>query len=296
MKIAHLIVIICFAQFTSACAFQAKSMNQKPDASFSVNSSIDLSEANPVEEASLGKIKVERRSDGDAKSDNFDYVKSKKIDGIGFKKIADPVNVEKDHGVNDPWEGLNRKTHAINNVLDKYIVRPVGIAYDAVIPDPVQQSVTRFFGNLRGPSTVVNQLLQGKPLKAGQAVGRFAVNTTVGIGGLFDPASSFGLSREDADLGQTFASWGWHDSRYIVLPLLGPTTVRDATSMFGEQKLSPTTYVSDTALKNGLQFLQLANGRARLLATDEIRKQSLDDYIFVRDAWTQRRNRQLSKE
>ena len=296
MRTTHLIVIVFFAQFTSACAVQPKALRSNPDSSFTGKASVDLHEPPHGEEADLRQLKVEQRSDGDEKSDHGDNLNSVNVAGETSQKNPKPSNIDTNSGISDPWEGFNRKTHAINSVLDKYIVRPVGVAYDAVTPDPVQHSVTRFFGNLRGPSTVVNQLLQGKPFKAGQSVSRFVVNTTVGIGGLFDPASSLGLSREDADLGQTFASWGWRDSRYIVLPLLGPTTLRDATSMFGEQKLSPTSYVSDTALKTGLQFIQITNNRARLLARDELRKQSLDDYIFVRDAWTKRRNHQLSKD
>jgi phospholipid-binding lipoprotein MlaA len=197
----------------------------------------------------------------------------------------------------DPWEGYNRRMHAFNNGVDKYVGRPVAVAYDTVTPDVVQAGVSRFFRNLREPATAVNQALQGRGTHALQSVGRFAVNTTVGIGGVFDPASSWGLDKRDGeDFGQTIATWGWRDSRYLVLPLLGPRTVRDAFAIVGDQPLSPIGYVQDAGTANALQILQMTDGRARLLPMDSVRQDALDDYTFVRDAWVQRRQHQIAQD
>jgi phospholipid-binding lipoprotein MlaA len=187
--------------------------------------------------------------------------------------------------------------YSVNNGIDKYFARPLARTYDKITPQPVQSSVSRFFKNLSGPATAVNQLLQGRPVRALQSLGRFAVNATVGVGGLFDPATRFGMpNRDEEDFGQTLATWGWHDSRYLVLPLLGPRTVRDTVSMVGDQPLSPLGYVEDTGVANGLRILQLADGRAKALSMDEMRKQAPDEYALVRDAWMQRRNRQIKQD
>jgi len=199
--------------------------------------------------------------------------------------------------VQDPWEGYNRRMHSVNNVIDKYFTRPLAVAYDKVTPDVVQSSVSSFFRNLREPATAVNQALQGRPAHAAQSVGRFAVNTTVGIGGLFDPATSFGMEKRDGeDFGQTLATWGWRDSRYLVLPLFGPRTVRDTVAIVGDQPLSPVGYVQDAGAANALQILQMADGRARMLPMDQARRDALDEYAFVRDAWAQRRKQQIDQD
>jgi len=199
--------------------------------------------------------------------------------------------------VKDPWEGYNRRMHSFNNVIDKYVARPLAVAYDKVTPQPVQSSVTRFFGNLREPGTAVNQTLQGRPLRALQSLGRFAVNTTIGVGGLFDPATNFGMPKGDGeDFGQTLATWGWRDSRYFVMPLFGPRTVRDTIGMVGDQPLSPIGYVEDSGVANGLRILQLVDARSRALPMDDARQQALDEYALVRDAWIQRRDRQIEQD
>lgn len=199
--------------------------------------------------------------------------------------------------VPDPWEGYNRRMHSVNNAIDKYFARPLAVAYDKVTPEPVQSSVSRFFRNLREPLTAVNQALQGRPGHAGQSLGRFAVNTTVGIGGLFDPATRFGMERRDGeDFGQTMAVWGWEDSRYLVMPLFGPRTVRDAVAIVGDQPLSPIGYVEDSGVANALTILQLVDVRSQVFPMDEPRRQALDEYAFVRDAWAQRRKHQIEKD
>lgn len=199
--------------------------------------------------------------------------------------------------VRDPWEGFNRTMHGFNDAADKFVLRPVAVGYKKITPEPVQAGVSRFFANLGLPATAVNQALQGHPGQAVQSLGRFVVNSTVGIGGVFDPASHFGMPRgNDEDFGQTLATWGWRDSRYLVLPLLGPRTVRDAIGIVGDYPLSPVGYVQDSGTASGLQVLEIVDMRTRMLPIDEFRRDAIDDYLFVRDAWAQRRNHQIQQD
>lgn len=227
--------------------------------------------------------------------------------GPGANNVAaaeDPGRAESDGEtidvqapVRDPWEGFNRKIHSFNNAADKYVLRPLAVGYSKIMPDPVQDGVSRFFANLRLPATVVNQALQGRPGQAAQSLGRFVVNSTVGIGGAFDPATHLGIPQDDdEDLGQTLATWGWRDSRYLVLPLFGPRTVRDALAIVGDRALSPIGQIQDSGVAYGLQLVQTVDGRVRLLPVDEVRRNALDDYLFVRDAWAQRRNHQIRQD
>ncbi|MCD9004968.1 VacJ family lipoprotein [Luteimonas sp. XNQY3] len=199
--------------------------------------------------------------------------------------------------VQDPWEGFNRKMHSFNNVLDRFVFRPVAVGYDKITPDPVQSGVSRFFSNLRLPATAINQALQGRPADAGQSLGRFVVNSTAGIGGVFDPAKHVGMPKRDGeDLGQTLATWGWRNSRYLVMPLMGPRTVRDALGGFGDQQLSVINQIDSSSIADKLQIMQMVDVRAQLLPVDRMRKDAIDDYTFVRDAWAQRRTRQIEQD
>lgn len=199
--------------------------------------------------------------------------------------------------VRDPWESLNRKVHGFNNTADEYILRPAAVGYKAIVPQSVQVSVSRFFANMGIPATAVNQALQGRPVDAAISLERFAINTTVGIGGVFDPATYLGIPEQDGeDFGQTLAAWGWRDSSYMVLPLLGPRTVRDTVGIVGDQPLSPVGYVADTDTASGLQVLEVVDVRTRMLQIDALRQEALDDYLFVRSAWIQQRNHQIQQD
>ncbi|GAB2628367.1 MlaA family lipoprotein [Novilysobacter erysipheiresistens] len=193
----------------------------------------------------------------------------------------------------DPWQRYNRQMHRFNNLVDRSIARPLARAYVAVVPRPVRLGVRNFFSNLGQPVSAVNALLQGKPKQAAHAIGRFALNTTLGIGGIFDPASDAKLSRRSEDFGQTLGIWGWEKSRYVELPLFGPRTVRDVFGMIGDAPLSPLRQVNDDATRIPLQGLQLVDVRTQLLATDSLRAGAADDYALVRDAWMQRRDYQI---
>ncbi|HZH42611.1 MAG TPA: VacJ family lipoprotein [Lysobacter sp.] len=196
-------------------------------------------------------------------------------------------------GAYDPWEGYNRRMHRFNDAVDRRIARPLARTYVRVVPRPVRLGVTNFFGNLGQPVTAINSLLQGKPKQAAQSVGRFLLNSTLGIGGLFDPASAAKLPRTQEDFGQTLGVWGWKHSRYVELPFFGPRTLRDAVGLVGDAPLSPLRQVQADKVRIPLQGLQLVDTRTQLLAIDSLREGAEDDYSLVRDAWTQRRNYQI---
>ncbi len=196
----------------------------------------------------------------------------------------------------DPWEPMNRRVHAFNNVVDRAVARPLARAYVAVVPQPARLGVTNFFDNLGSPLTMVNQLLQGRPRDAVQTFGRFVVNSTLGIGGIFDPASDLKMKRRSEDFGQTLGTWGWRQSRYVELPFFGPRTLRDVFGLAGDMPLSATRQIDDDTVRYGLQGLQLVDTRAQLLSIDSLREGAADDYVLVRDAWLQRRNYQIQSD
>jgi len=193
----------------------------------------------------------------------------------------------------DPWEPMNRRIHAFNNVVDRAIARPLAQAYSTVVPQPMRLGVANFFDNLSSPLTFVNQMLQGRPRHAVQTLGRFMVNSTLGIGGIFDPASDLKMKRRSEDFGQTLGIWGWRSSRYVELPLFGPRTVRDVFGLVGDMPLSVTRQVNDNTVRYGLQGLQLVDKRSQLLSLDVMREDASDEYALVRNAWLQRRTFQI---
>ncbi|QOD91147.1 VacJ family lipoprotein [Lysobacter sp. CW239] len=215
--------------------------------------------------------------------------------GQTYNPVADPTLPAPAQvpGAYDPWERYNRKMHTFNNAVDRSIARPLARFYVAVTPRPVRLGVSNFFNNLGQPVSAVNALLQGKPAQAGHSLGRFLLNSTLGIGGIFDPASDAKLDRRSEDFGQTLGTWGWARSRYVELPLFGPRTVRDVFGMIGDAPLSPLRQVDEDATRIPLQGLQLVDVRTQLLATDSLREGAADDYALVRDAWTQRRDYQI---
>ena len=196
----------------------------------------------------------------------------------------------------DPWEPFNRKVHGFNNAVDRGIARPLATAYTHVVPRFARTGVSNFFSNLRAPLTITNQLLQGRPADAWDSLGRFLMNSTLGIGGLFDPASKAMVPRRNEDFGQTLGAWGWRRSRYVELPFFGPRTVRDVFGLAGDIPLSPIRRIESDKYRIGLQGLQLVDTRAQLLAIDDLRDTAVDEYALVRDAWMQRRNYQIEND
>ncbi|TWI13439.1 MlaA family lipoprotein [Aerolutibacter ruishenii] len=215
--------------------------------------------------------------------------------GEPYNPVADPTlppaaNVGVAY---DPWERYNRPMHRFNNAVDRTVARPLARAYVRAVPRPVRLGVTNFFNNLGQPVSAVNALLQGKPRQAAHSLGRFVVNSTLGIAGLFDPASDAKLDNRREDFGQTLGVWGWKRSRYVELPLFGPRTLRDTFGMAADAPLSPVRQIEEDKVRVGLQGLQLVDVRAQLLAIDSLREGAEDDYTLVRDAWMQRRDYQI---
>lgn len=199
-------------------------------------------------------------------------------------------------GVHDPWERFNRRMHRFNNAVDRSVARPVAKAYVKVVPEPVRSRVSNFFDNLGQPATAVNALLQGKVKHSAQAMGRFLINSTVGVAGLFDPASRMKIPEREEDFGQTLATWGWRRSRYLELPFFGPSTVRDAFGIAGDSPLQPMSHVEADKVRIGLTALNLVDMRTRLMAFDSLRDEASDDYLLVRDTWSQRRDFQIKED
>jgi len=189
----------------------------------------------------------------------------------------------------DPWEGFNRASYKFNDALDRAIAKPVAKGYKKVTPRVVRTGVSNFISNLGTITTVVNDVLQGKMKQAGHDSGRFLLNSTIGLAGLFDPASAAGLERNDEDFGQTLGKWGVRSGPYLMLPILGPSTVRDTVARIPDQFTYPVNYLEDDSTRyiiRGLDFLDL---RAGLLDLDPQIEKSYDKYAFIRNAWLQRR-------
>ena len=208
-----------------------------------------------------------------------------------------PVDASSSHGQNaDPWEPYNRRVHRFNNAVDRAVARPLATTYVKVVPQFARTGVRNFFSNLRSPVTMVNQALQGRGNDAWDTLGRFLINTTVGVGGLFDPASVDEVPKRSEDFGQTLGVWGWENSRYVELPFFGPRTVRDVVGLGGDMPLSPIRQIELDKARIGLQGLQLVDTRAQLMAVDGLRDSALDEYAMTRDAWLQRRNYQIQQD
>ncbi|MBI2383929.1 MAG: VacJ family lipoprotein [Gammaproteobacteria bacterium] len=189
---------------------------------------------------------------------------------------------------NDPLEPVNRAVYSFNNQVDRYVARPVAKGYQEALPPFVRSGVGNFFGNLFYPTVIVNDLLQLKFEQGAQDLARFTLNTTVGLGGLFDPATAAGLPAHDEDFGQTFGHWGAGEGWYLMLPLLGPSDNRDLLGSVGDGYASPLYYVNgDTAVPLGV--LNAVDQRARLLGADKVVERQFDPYIFVRTIYLQRR-------
>ena len=193
---------------------------------------------------------------------------------------------------NDPWEGYNRKVFAFNDGLDK-VVRPVAVVYDKVMPDPFQRGVGNFFRNLDAPVTYVNQVLQGKFKQSVETIGRFLVNSTIGLLGFFDVATKWGMPFYNEDLGQTLANWGYADSRYLMLPFFGPSTFRDGTGRLIDSYYHPVGRVFHGSNEWGLWIVRGIDTRARFLSQDAELQGAYDPYVLMRDVWLQNRQYQI---
>ena len=193
----------------------------------------------------------------------------------------------------DPWEGLNRKTFAFNDALDKAVLKPVAQGYQKVTPAFAQEGVNNFYGNLEDIGTSLNNILQGKVKQGAGDAGRFVVNTIFGVFGLWDVATPLGLEKHEEDFGQTLGWWGVQSGPYFVIPLLGPSTARDAPARL----VDPSWYYSrivDEDIYWTWWGLDKVRTRANLMKAESVLEQAaIDRYTFVRDAWLQRRRNQV---
>ncbi len=191
----------------------------------------------------------------------------------------------------DPIEGYNRAMFSFNETVDKAVIKPVAQGYNYVTPQPVQTGVSNFFGNIADIWTGVNNLLQGKPGDALSDAGRVLVNSTIGILGLFDVATPMGLEKHEEDFGQTLGRWGVGDGAYVVLPILGPRTVRDTVGLAADIYTDPVRDAdAHRGYRNTAIALRAIDTRADLLkAEDALEAAALDKYAYVRDAYLQHR-------
>jgi len=190
----------------------------------------------------------------------------------------------------DHAERFNRSMYKFNTALDHAILRPVARGYVKVTPRPVRTGVSNFFNNLGYTKTIGNDVFQGHFLDFGSDIGRFVVNTTVGIGGLFDPATRFGLEKHDRDFGQTLGKWGLPTGTYLMLPLLGPSDVRDAFGLIPDRFMSVEGYISDPIIQASLIVGDKVNSRGNLLPLDHVIDTAYDPYALLRSFWFQKRD------
>ena len=190
----------------------------------------------------------------------------------------------------DPLEPMNRALYQVHDVLDTNIVKPVAEGYVAVIPQFVRTGFANVFNNIDDLFSAVNGLLQGKPEKAGNDLGRVLTNTMLGLGGLIDVASDLGIERGNEDFGQTFAVWGFPQGPYLFIPLFGPTTVRDGTGVLVRIALGPVSYISNVPVRNSIYGVGYVDLRSQALESGSLLDTAaLDRYIFIRNAYLQRR-------
>lgn len=190
----------------------------------------------------------------------------------------------------DPLEPYNRAMRHFNQTADKVIIRPIAQAYDFITPKPIRQGIRNALSNLHEPSSAINHILQGHIFYAMSDIWRFMINSTFGLAGIIDVASHLNLPKNQQDFGLTLGKWGYQQSAYLVLPLLGPSTLRDVTGLIVDNStFSAYRYVEPTRLRNTTNSMRVIDSRANLLDIDDVLTDSLDPYIAERNAYLQHR-------
>ncbi|EJM23569.1 surface lipoprotein [Pseudomonas sp. GM21] len=187
----------------------------------------------------------------------------------------------------DPWESVNRPIFKFNDVIDTYALKPVAQGYQFITPQFLEDGIHNMFRNVGDVTNLVNDILQVKPVAAGTDTARIIFNTTFGLLGFFDVGTKMGLHRNDEDFGQTLGYWGVGSGPYVVLPLLGPSTVRDAPSKLVDSYTGPYPYIDDVSVRNTVFGLNIVDTRASLLSSEKLI--TGDKYIFIRNAYLQNR-------
>lgn len=189
----------------------------------------------------------------------------------------------------DPWESWNRGVYKVNDKLDRAVAKPLARTYVRAVPAPARTGIGNFLSNLHTTTVMVNDALQGKFGAAANDFARLIVNSTVGFGGLLDPATQMGLDKNDEDFGQTLGRWGVPPGPFLEIPVLGPSDTRDGPARAVDIFTGPTHYISNSWVSYGLYGVGLVDSRAGLLPLDETLQKVFDPYAFVRDAYLQRR-------
>jgi phospholipid-binding lipoprotein MlaA len=196
----------------------------------------------------------------------------------------------------DPLEPYNRTMSSFNDGVDRAVLKPVATAYVAVTPSLVREGVTNFFGNLQDGWTFVNSVLQLRPQKAVDSIARFSMNTFFGLGGLLDIAGEAGIPKHNEDLGKTLGRWGVPSGPYIVLPVLGPSTLRDALTITAETAYDPVSKINPVSSRNTVTVVRLINSRSKYLRLGNLLDDAaLDKYSFTRDAFLAKRNADVAR-
>lgn len=190
----------------------------------------------------------------------------------------------------DPIEPINRGIYSFNNTFDHYLFKPIAKGYDAAVPDLVKTGVSNVFQNVADAQSLVSDALQLKGQKFGDDLGRVMLNTTLGIGGIFDLATPMGIERGNEDLGQTLGYWGIGAGPYLVIPFLGPSSLRDSVGRYGDGKIDPISLLSSVPVRNSLTGVRVVDARVSLFPAEALMNQAaLDRYTFLRSAYLQRR-------
>ena len=190
----------------------------------------------------------------------------------------------------DPFESFNRGSYKFNDALDKAVLKPVAKGYNTVMPTPARRGLSNFFSNLNDVTVTVNDLLQFKVKQAASDTGRMVVNTTVGLLGLIDVATPMGLDKHNEDFGQTLGYWGLGSGPYLMLPFLGPSSVRDSAGLYADTMTSQTNRIKHVAVRNEIYLTSFVVKRAALLDEEKVLDEAaIDRYSFIRDAYLQHR-------
>lgn len=190
----------------------------------------------------------------------------------------------------DPLEPINRGIFSFNSTFDHYLFKPIAKGYDAAVPNPVKKGVSNVFQNASDAQSIVSDALQLKGAKMGDDLGRVMINTTFGLGGIFDLATPMGIERGNEDLGQTLGYWGIGAGPYVVIPFLGPSSARDLVGRYGDGKIDPVALVSSVPVRNSLMGARVVDTRVSLFPAEALMNQAaLDRYTFMRSAYLQRR-------
>lgn len=197
----------------------------------------------------------------------------------------------------DPWQGWNKSTQSFNDSFDKHVLKPLAVGYLKVTNDTVDDGVTNFFSNVNDIGVTINDILQFKLLQGGMDISRFIINTTAGVGGIFDWASKIDLPKHNEDFGQTLGFWGIPSGPYLVLPFMGPSSPRDTVGLIGDVFLDPITYVSifggfaGTAASGGTSVLDATDYRAGVMSSEKVVDEATDGdrYYFLKSSYQQHR-------